>query len=197
MTFCDVMPIFRSCISMFPEQVHPWSSHVIQIQKFFMSKIGHLQNCLEDTPDEPTPKFANKMHWIQLEYHTKGNKQISKFASVQERITKRNSEKYYVCHETGRLGFFVDISGRLINNPHNIEIQKWCGSISLCRVSKLTQKVVILINLMQYLKDQHQVLGSQRDCENFYFGNLHGMEYISEYHVKFTGVRLHLRSSTQ
>ena len=33
-----------------------------------MSKIGHLQNCLEEIFDEFTPKFVNKMHWIQLQY---------------------------------------------------------------------------------------------------------------------------------
>ena len=35
---------------------------------FTMSKIGHLQNCLEEIFDEFTPKFVNKMHWIQLQY---------------------------------------------------------------------------------------------------------------------------------
>ena len=29
MMFYDAMPIFRSRISMFPKQVHPWSSHII------------------------------------------------------------------------------------------------------------------------------------------------------------------------
>ena len=42
-----------------------------------------------------------------------------------------------------------------------------------------------------------KVLGSWRDCENCFFWNLHGTEYISEHNVKFTGVRLHFRSSMQ
>ena len=52
-----------------------------------MSNIGHLQNCLEDIFNEFTPKFVNKMHWIQLEYCVKGNKRILVF--VQERIAKK------------------------------------------------------------------------------------------------------------
>ena len=33
-----------------------------------MSKIGHLQNILEEIFDEYTPQFVNKMHWLQLQY---------------------------------------------------------------------------------------------------------------------------------
>ena len=87
-----------------------------------MSKIGHLQNCFEDIFDELTPKFVNKMHWIQLGYHVEKIKRILVFVSVQERITKSNSEKCYVCHESGGLGFFVDLSDRVINYPCNIEM---------------------------------------------------------------------------
>ena len=54
-----------------------------------MSKIGHLQNCLEDIFDEFTPKFVNKMHWIQLEYCVEGNKQILVFV----RVYKKESQK--------------------------------------------------------------------------------------------------------
>ena len=54
-----------------------------------MSKIGHLQNCLEDIFDEFTPKFVNKMHWLQLEYHVEGNKQILVFI----RMFKKQSQK--------------------------------------------------------------------------------------------------------
>ena len=54
-----------------------------------MSKIGHLQNCLEDIFDEFTPKFVNKMHWLQLEYHVEGNKQILVFI----RVFKKQSQK--------------------------------------------------------------------------------------------------------
>ena len=35
---------------------------------FTMSKIGHLQNCLEDIFDKYTQKFVNKMHGLQLQY---------------------------------------------------------------------------------------------------------------------------------
>ena len=42
---------------------------------FTMSKIGHLQNCLEEIFDEFTPKFVNKMHWIQLQYRVEKNKE--------------------------------------------------------------------------------------------------------------------------
>ena len=41
-----------------------------------MSKIGHLQNCLEDIFDEYMPQFVNKMHWIQLQYKVEKNSRI-------------------------------------------------------------------------------------------------------------------------
>ena len=41
-----------------------------------MSKIGHLQNLLEDIFDEYTPQFVNKMHWLQLQYKVERNRQI-------------------------------------------------------------------------------------------------------------------------
>ena len=66
--------------------------------------------------------------------------------SVQERITK-NSEKCYVCCETGRLGFFVGISDRFINNPHNIEMVRLNILVQGFK-TKLMHKVVILINLV-------------------------------------------------
>ena len=53
-----------------------------------MPKIGHLQNCLEDIFDEFTLKFVNKMHWLQLEYHVEGNKQILVFI----RVLKKQSQ---------------------------------------------------------------------------------------------------------
>ena len=58
-----------------------------------MSKMDHLQNCLEDIFDEFTPKFANKMHWIQLEYHVERNKQILVFnaGEVNKVRTKDNN----------------------------------------------------------------------------------------------------------
>ena len=41
-----------------------------------MSKIGILQNHLEDIFDEYTPQFVNKMHWIQLQYRDEKKKRI-------------------------------------------------------------------------------------------------------------------------
>ena len=41
-----------------------------------MSKIGHLQNVLEDIFDEYTPQFVNKMHWLQLQYRVERNRWI-------------------------------------------------------------------------------------------------------------------------
>ena len=54
-----------------------------------MSEIGHLQNCLEDIFDKFTPKFVNKINWLQLEYHVEGNKQILVFV----RVFKKQSQK--------------------------------------------------------------------------------------------------------
>ena len=55
-----------------------------------MSKIGHLQNCMDDIFDEFTTKSVNKMHLIQLEYCVEGNKQILVFIS---RVYKKESQK--------------------------------------------------------------------------------------------------------
>ena len=56
-----------------------------------MSKIGHLQTCLEDIFDKFTPKFVNKMHWIQLEYHVDKNKQILVFVRVYKKETVKSA----------------------------------------------------------------------------------------------------------
>ena len=58
-----------------------------------MSKIGHLQNCLEDIFDEFTPKFVNKMYWIQLEYHVEGNKWILVFVRVYKKELQKETLK--------------------------------------------------------------------------------------------------------
>ena len=47
-----------------------------------MSKIGILQNNLEDIFDEYTPQFVNKMHWIQLQYRVEKNKRILVFVQI-------------------------------------------------------------------------------------------------------------------
>ena len=56
---------------------------------FTMSKIRHLQDCLEEICDEFTPKFVNKMHWIQLQYHVEKNKGIL----VVVKVVKKEAEK--------------------------------------------------------------------------------------------------------
>ena len=54
-----------------------------------MSKIGHLQNVLEDIFDDYTPQFVNKMHWLQLQYKVERNRQIL----VVVRIFRKNADK--------------------------------------------------------------------------------------------------------
>ena len=54
-----------------------------------MSKIGMLQNALEDLFDECTPQFVNKKHTIQLQYRVKKNKRIL----VLVRMFRYNPEK--------------------------------------------------------------------------------------------------------
>ena len=57
---------------------------------FTMSKIGHLQNCLEEIFDEFTPKFVNKMHWIQLQYRV-GKKQEDFSGCIK--VLRKEAEK--------------------------------------------------------------------------------------------------------
>ena len=54
-----------------------------------MSKIGALQNALEDLFDECTPQFVNKKHSIQLQYKVEKNKRIL----VLTRIFRFNPDK--------------------------------------------------------------------------------------------------------
>ena len=58
-----------------------------------MSKIGHLHNCLEDIFDKFTPKFENKMYWIQLEYCVEGNKWILVFIRVYKKESQKETLK--------------------------------------------------------------------------------------------------------
>ena len=58
-----------------------------------MSKIGHLQNCLEEIFDEFTPKFVNKMHWLQLQYRVEKNKRILVFVRVYRRESEKETMK--------------------------------------------------------------------------------------------------------
>ena len=87
MTFNDVMPIFRSHKRGFPKQVRNLTSE--SRSSFTMSKIGYLQNCLEEIFDEFTPKFVNKMHWIQLQYRVEKNKRIL----VVVKVLRKEAEK--------------------------------------------------------------------------------------------------------
>ena len=58
-----------------------------------MSKIGHLQNCLEEIFDEFTPKFVNKMHWLQLQYRVEKNKRILVFVRVYRKESEKETMK--------------------------------------------------------------------------------------------------------
>ena len=81
---------------------------------------------MEDIFDEFTPKFVNKIHWIQLEDHVEGNKWILVFFRVYKKESQKETLKsalYVVKLED--LGFFAGISGRLINNPCNIEMVRF------------------------------------------------------------------------
>ena len=48
-----------------------------------------MQNYLEEIFDEFTPKFVNKMHWIQLQYHVEKNKRIL----VVVKVLRKEAEK--------------------------------------------------------------------------------------------------------
>ena len=69
-----------------------------------MSKIGHLQNRLEEIFNEFTPKFVNKMHWIQLQYHVEKNKRML----VVVKVLRKEAEK-----ETLRSAMYVTQLGDL------------------------------------------------------------------------------------
>ena len=62
-----------------------------------MSKIGHLQNCLEDIFNKFTQKFVNKIDWIQLEYCVEGNKQILVFVRVYKKESQKETLKSAMC----------------------------------------------------------------------------------------------------
>ena len=58
-----------------------------------MSKIGHFQNCVEEIFDEFTPKFVNKMHWIQLQYCVEKNKRILVVVKVHRKEAEKETLK--------------------------------------------------------------------------------------------------------
>ena len=53
-----------------------------------MSKIGHLQNRLEEIFDEFMLKFINKLYWIQLQYKVERKNRIF----VLTRIFRKNAD---------------------------------------------------------------------------------------------------------
>ena len=52
-----------------------------------------MQNCLEKFFDEFTPKFVNKMHWLQLQYHVEKNKRILVFVRVHRKESEKETMK--------------------------------------------------------------------------------------------------------
>ena len=54
-----------------------------------MSKIGYLQNLLEEIFHQYTPQFVNKMHWLQLQYKVERNRRIL----VLVHIFRKNGDK--------------------------------------------------------------------------------------------------------
>ena len=81
-----------------------------------MSKIGHFQNCLEEIFDEFTPKFVNKMHWIQLQYRVEKNKRLLVLVKVHRKEAEKETLKS-VCDTTTRLGFSASIFSWIVSNP--------------------------------------------------------------------------------
>ena len=88
MTFNDVMPIFRSHKTGGFQKVRNLTSESRSRSSFTMSKIGHLQNCLEEIFNEFTPKFVNKMHWIQLQYRVEKKRIL-----VVVKVHRKEAEK--------------------------------------------------------------------------------------------------------
>ena len=88
-----------------------------------MSKIGHLQNCLEEIFDEFTPKFMNKMHWIQLQYRVEKNKGILVVVKALRKEAEKETLKsgMYVT-QLGRLGLSPRVFGRIVYNSRYLEI---------------------------------------------------------------------------
>ena len=86
-----------------------------------MSKIGYFQNCLEEIFDEFTPKFVNKMHWIQLQYRVEKNKRILVVVKVHRKEAEKETEKCHVCDTTTRLGFSVGVFSQIVSNPRYLK----------------------------------------------------------------------------
>ena len=90
---------------------------------FTMSKIRHLQNCLEEIFNEFTPKFVNKMHWIQLQYCVEKNKRILVVVKVLRKEAEKETLKsvMYVT-QLGDLGLSASVFSRIVYNSHYLEI---------------------------------------------------------------------------
>ena len=84
-----------------------------------MSKIGHFQNCLEEIFDEFTPKFVNKMHWIQLQYRVEKNKRILVLVKIHRKEAEKETLKSVTT--TTRLGFSTSIFSWIVSNPRYLK----------------------------------------------------------------------------
>ena len=76
MTYDYIGAIFSNFVWASPNQVQILTALII-FQFVNMSKIGHLQNVLEDIFDEFTPQFVNKMHWLHLQYRVEKKTQTN------------------------------------------------------------------------------------------------------------------------
>ena len=90
---------------------------------FTMSKIGHFQNCLEEIFDEFTPKFVNKMHWIQLQYRVEKNKRILVVVKVLRKEAEKETLKsaMYVT-QIRDLGLSASVFSWIVSNSRYLEI---------------------------------------------------------------------------
>ena len=55
--------------------------------------LHHVNEPLEEIFDEFTPKFVNKMHWIQLQYHVEKNKRILVLVKVHRKEAEKETLK--------------------------------------------------------------------------------------------------------
>ena len=88
-----------------------------------MSKIRHFQNCLEEIFDEFTPKFVNKMHWIQLQYHVEKNKRILVVVKVLRKEAEKETLKSAIYVTQIRdLDFLRALFSWIVSNSRYLEI---------------------------------------------------------------------------
>ena len=92
MTHNDVMPIFRFLLEGFLNKFkfHPVSLDLDYFLPCLRSAIGEL---FRRNFDEFTPKFVNKMNWLQLQYCVEKNKRISVFVRVYRKESEKETMK--------------------------------------------------------------------------------------------------------